>query len=437
MPENRRSSMMPVALLIAVAFAACKPPATDSPPETETPPETAAAATSDPVTLSFAFVGCNRVGWSAAEGHPLPASTANEPQLLQTFKDVEALAPDYLFLVGDIVRNETDGKTLTSQLELWQSLWEGSTLAGTGTTLVPLTGNHEVLKSVEWWSEKDGGDGCDSDFYEVPDASSNSAWLEWLNKPGHTHPPQPDTAISPNGPTPSTDAGDLLLGDNSQLTYSFDASTSDGKKVHFVVIDTDTDSSFSTTDAACYQPPHQDTAACDGNPAAAGTMGQHVPGWIPLDWLRQDLAAAGDSDLVFALGHKPLFFPATAGLDTTSVGRGSIFNCGEKMLARDLFTAFQGTDSFVAYLTSHQHLYDAAQIPDGSNRSVWQIVAGDGGSPLIEGAAPAFGFTLVEIHQSGRVTATPYARPMPDPYYGASGVEPAKPGKSFDLRSPG
>ena len=83
-----------------------------------------AAQDGDEVALSFVYVGCNRVGWSErvdpATGAkaPLPVSTANAAQLLQTFHDVvNELAPEptYLFLCGDIVRNEQPGGSTLRQ----------------------------------------------------------------------------------------------------------------------------------------------------------------------------------------------------------------------------------------------------------------------------------------------------------------------------------
>lgn len=377
-----------------------------------------ACAAADPVTMSFVFVGCNRVGWGAKDGVPLPPSTANTPQLLQTFEDIKTLettrgrAPEYLFLVGDLVRNETSARTLKSQLALWQGLWDNGALAGSKTTLVPVTGNHEVLDSVEY---------ADGSFYEVPNSASNGAWVGWIN--ANNHPPQPG-----NGPTPTNSPGDLLKGDNSQLTYSFDAKTSAGKTVHFVVMNTDTDSSYGTTDTSCYQPTTT-PVTYNGHPVA-GTTSQAVPGWIALDWIQQDLAAA-NADLTFAFGHKPLVYPSTAQPSDPSTGRDTLFNCADQMLAQDLYTSFKGSESFVAYLVAHKHLWDAFEI----NGDLWQIVAGDAGSNLEQG--DQFGFTLIEIHQSGKVVATPYVRPVPTPYYSPNGVVPATAGTSFTIRAAG
>lgn len=383
----------------------------------------APAQEADPVTLSFAFIGCNRVGWSAEHGHPLPPSTANTPQLMQTFSDVAALGGsrgrpvDYLFLLGDIVRNESSPRTLAAQLEQWQELYEKGALgdsSASSTKVVPIVGNHEVLVSVEY---------AHGEYYEVPDTGTNAAWLRWLN--ANKHPPQP----AGNGPTPASSPGDLLRGDNSQLTYSFGATTADGKSVHFLLINTDSDSSYQSAEPSCYQPPRQDVDF-HGHPVT-GTSKLAVPGWIPIEWIEKDLQAAAGSDYVFALGHKPVVFPQAASYEGDSVGRETIFNCGRHRLGESLVSSFGETPNFVAYLTSHQHLWDAFQVSTPS-RSFWQIVAGDGGSPLISG--DTFGFTLVEIHRSGKVMATRFDRPVPaDYYYSSTGVGPAQPTKTFAI----
>lgn len=389
----------------------------------EASPSEEEASADDPVTLSFAFVGCNRVGWSAVDGVPLPPSTANAPQLLQTFEDVAGLAAsrgravDYFFFLGDLVRNESSAKTLAAQLEGWQSLVDQSALAGATTRLVPIVGNHEVLKSVEY---------ADHDYYEVPAVGTPGAWTRWLI--AHDHPPQSGSPIAPNGPTPTSSRDDLLQGDNSHLSYSFDVTTSAGQDIHFLLLDTDTHSTYASSDADCYQPPQQ-TVTFEGHPVP-GTMSLEVPGWVPSQWATSDLRSAGDSDLLFAFGHKPLVAQGGSP-DTPSTGRDTVFNCGDQMRAEGLIDAFASTDGFVAYLTAHQHLWDAFEI-EASERSVWQIIAGDGGSPLSGG--DTFGFTLVEVHASGKVVATRFDRPAPSPvYYTSDGVGPARPAKVLIL----
>ena len=385
----------------------------DSSPQAKPNPATPSA-----VTLSFAHVGCNRVGWSAetnAEGQeiPLPKSTANEPQLMQTFHDVGRVVkpvPTWLFLAGDIVRNEQPGSaTLQEQLDLWQRLW----LAGKpeGLNLAAFVGNHEALESVEY---------SPNEYYEVPNAPAYDTWLSWLTANGHW-PTQ--------GNGPPAGGPDLLVGDNSRLTYSFDVPTTAGKHAHFVVINTDSQSSYRPTDAACLQP------------GVDATMDKDVPGWIALDWITKDLAAAVANemtDVIFVLGHKPLLASNTDP-SAISTGRDTIFNCGGKMLAQGLFTAFQKAQEagkLGAYLAAHEHLRAHAKLGAPGKTQVWEVIAGNGGSKLEEGhEQDGFGFLHVTVHADGLVRATPWFRAVPDPYY-ADTQTPTKTGETLVLRDP-
>lgn len=390
----------------------------DTGPDMATPPTVPV----DPVTMSFAYVGCNRIGWSeekdpaTGKDAPLPPSTANKPQLLQTFKDVASEVnpkPSYLFLCGDIVRNEQPGtKTLSEQLDLWQVVYEGGALANSEATLViPFTGNHEVLTSVEY---ADGG------FYETPNSLAYETWDKWLDKNKHF------PAGQGNGPPAG--GPDLLTGDNKQQSYSFDAPMADGKMAHFVVLNTDSLSTFSNSESACYQPP-QEGVSYKGKPIK-GTMSQPVPGWIALDWATKDIAKAvvdPKTDVVFVLGHKPILNESDSP-DTESTGRDTIFNCGDKQLAAQLFASFQAAQEagkFGGYLCAHQHLWNAFQMKGASGPPIWQVIAGNGGTKLNSG--DQFGFTFVEIYKSGKITATSYGRKVPDAYYYAPTDTPAQP----------
>lgn len=389
-------------------------------------------ARADDVALTFAFVGCNRVGWSektdpaTGQKAPFSPSTANAPQLLQTFKDVAnklSPAPAYLFLCGDIVRNEQPGgSTLADQLDAWQKLYKTGALAGSEvTTVVPFPGNHEVLKSVEY--ER-------GDYYEVPSPAAYGTWLDWLNDNGHF----PETGNGPQG-----SGADLLIGDNSKQSYSFNAPTSDGKHAHFVVLNTDSHSSFKCDDPSCYQPPQNDVYF--KGQKVEGTMTQAVPGWIPINWAIKDIEAAAanpKTDVIFVLGHKPMLnreeTPATL-----STGRDTIFNNGKKRLTQKLFAAMQAAEEagkFGGYLCAHQHLWDAFQMKASEGPALWQVIAGNGGTKL--NAGNHFGFTHVQIFEDGKVTATSYRREVPSTYYYAPTDTPAAPvGTPVVLRSGG
>jgi hypothetical protein len=359
--------------------------------------------------FSFVILGCNRVGWSP--DYPTP-STANVPQLKQTLEDIANLpeTPRYLFFLGDLVRNEEqdDGSTLKTQLTAWQELYasedERLGLSTKGLELVPLPGNHEVLASIEY----PAGSGS---YIEIPNPPSYTVWADWIAGNGHA-------AHAGNGPTPESDPQDLLVNDNSTISYSFQSPRADGTQVHFVLLDTDTLSTARSEDTACLQ----DASLAD----------KPLPGWIPFHWAATDIATAegaSDTSLIFAMGHKPIVSPSHS--DTS--GRDNILNCTEYPLADDLLGTFQTHGKVVAYLASHDHLWDYREIGGDTGRSIPQVVAGDAGSPLSGG--DVFGFTLVEVFSDGGVEATSYGRPVPDPYDSPEGVEPATPRQTVVLRS--
>jgi len=162
-----------------------------------------------------------------------------------------------------------------------------------------------------------------------------------------------------NGPTAG--GPDQLATDQSRLTYSFDY-----QRTHFVVLNTD-------------------------------PVGHE--GTVPTQWLTQDLAAARAHNVrhCFVLGHKPAVpAPANDGLSNGGTVMALLDqNHGEAMLA------------------AHNHLYYRLQ-PAGVK--AWQLIAGNGGSPLDATAAPNklfFGYTLIKVFTSGRVMAYSYGRDLP------------------------
>ena len=166
-----------------------------------------------------------------------------------------------------------------------------------------------------------------------------------------------------NGPTAG--GADHLATDQSQLSYSFDY-----KQSHFVILNTD--------------------------PVGAEAT-------VPLNWLGRDLAAARarGSKHLFALGHKPAI-PAPAN-DGLSNG-GNVWSLLEANHAE-------------AMLAAHNHLYYRTQSPP---LHPWQLIAGNGGSPLDASASPNklfFGFILIKVYVSGKVMAYSYGRDLPTSGY--------------------
>ena len=167
------------------------------------------------------------------------------------------------------------------------------------------------------------------------------------------------------------------------MTYSFD----DGS-AHYVVLDTDT---WTTT----------------VDPSTGGTQ----IGWVAVHWLEADLAAAQANPAttaIYLFGHKPLVAPSGSTTSTDAINPA---------LAPAITQLLDSTTKVKGYFTSHAHEWVATQLP--GSRGVWQIIAGNGGSPLDASWTepdPYFGFTVVKTYASGKVGVVSYRRPAPTPY---------------------
>jgi hypothetical protein len=324
--------------------------------------EDASPADSGATMTSFAFVGCNRLDkadWDAV-GNP---SSANVPQLAQTFADLAATSPlpKLFFMAGDLVLGLSDTPTLSAQLAAWTPLWKASA----PTTLVALPGNHEMLVKQK----------VNGTTVEVSNPGADAAWTQWLSASGFG-------AFAGNGPTMGSDPADALMDDQSALSYSFDQGG-----LHFVLLNTDTWTS--TVDA---------------------------------DTLTK---ANGNVSAIFVLGHKPLVSPkGDTAYDATI----------DVSLVPALEQLFDATPKVKAYLAAHAHSWDAQKLPGA--RSVYQIVAGNGGSPPAGSwASPFFGFTEVRVHANGSVGVVSHERPVPTPY-SAGPAAPAVAGAELVIAGP-
>jgi len=365
------------------------------PPQTPGPGRSAASnAVYDPIKLSFLFMGCNRIqhaDWKANK-HDDPSS-ANLPQLSRSFEDIDQLRPrpPYLFFCGDLVVNleDDDGKVLQKQLDAWTALYSASPLAGK-VTLIPLPGNHEMLKKVD--EDKDN-----DDKIEVPNPATGERWVKWLYRSKFDA-----FAKLANGPSRDHPESDHLADDQSQLTYSFDIGD-----VHFVVLNTD--SLTTVIDPATRAP---------------------YIGWVPYDWIAQDVRRAQASpkvSAVFLLGHKPIASPPSGQENT-------ILNTTKFPLGDKLQQLFQANDKVRAYLCAHEHLWDCSRFEKAPR--VWQVVAGNAGSLLNRKWVPRggtfFGFSQINVYTSGKVGLISYQRPtppLPQKYFEATPAPPppAKP----------
>jgi calcineurin-like phosphoesterase family protein len=346
----------------------------------------------DPVKLSFLFMGCNRIQHSdwkkIKEDDP---SSANLPQLQQSLKDISQIQPrpSHLFFMGDLVVNLEDdnGKTLKNQLEAWTELFNASPLAGK-VTLIPLPGNHEMLKKVH--EDKD-----DEDKVEVPNHATDARWLKWLHNSGF------DTfAKAANGPTNASPNPDQLANDQSEMTYSFNIGD-----VHFIVINTDTLNTNIDKD----------------------TNASHT-GWIPYHWIEQNVRSAQANpkvSAIFLIGHKPIMEHPQA-----EEKEKAILNTKKHPLGDQLQALFQANDKVRAYLCAHEHLWNCSRLEKAPQ--VWQVIVGNAGSKLNSKWNPPggtfFGFSQINVYDSGKIGLVNYQRPTPKPpqkYFEGAPVPPA------------
>ena len=327
------------------------------------------AGGSETLSTSFVYVGCNRISkgdWIAQQN----PSSANVPQLKQTFADVAAMPdkPKHFFFAGDLVLGlVADSTVLRAQLDGWAAVFKGDPVSSM-VDLVPLVGNHEMLVKTTIGGAK----------VELSNTGADGVWTQW------TATNQFD-AHAGNGPTNAAPNADALQDDESRLSYSFDAGD-----VHYVVLNTDT-----WTTAA-------DTAT-----------GSTQIGWVALQWLTRDLRAAqGDARTksIFVFGHKPLVAPPGVS------GSDSIIAAS---LVQPMETLLDATPKVKGYLCAHAHQWDAQKLP--GQRGVWQVIAGNGGSTLETLWAPTggtfYGFTEVRVYSTGRVGVVSHQRPVPSPYY--------------------
>ena len=170
-----------------------------------------------------------------------------------------------------------------------------------------------------------------------------------------------------NGPVAG--GADRLTTDQSQLSYSFNF-----KNSHFLVFNTDAVDNLAT---------------------------------VPTNWALQDIIAANNAGAkhVFALGHKPAIpAPTTDGLSNG----GTLWT---------ILDQHHGD----AMLAAHNHIYYRQQV---AGSKPWQIIAGNGGSPLDPSAGvdkQFYGFNLVKVYTNGttngKVMTYSYGRDVPSGGY--------------------
>ena len=310
----------------------------------------AAPIQKDPVTFSFAFFGCNRVDKGDWDKVANP-STANLPQLRQSFLDIMSIKPmpKILFATGDLVLGygDDEGQEVRQQLDAWIAEYRTSPIRGK-IALVPMSGNHEM-------NIKKGDKRMES-------LHTTAGWNDWI-KTNHLMP------IKPNGPT---EGGPDELADNqSTLNFSFD-----WEKIHFVCLNTD-------------------TRVKDGR-----------IGTIPAEWAKADIERATKAHkTIFVLGHRNVVDGITAKGDAPI----------EPKSGGELVKAMQSSPNVMGYLCAHVHAWDVSkvngtrpwQIIAGNGGSKlekdWKPAGGT-----------TYGFAVIEVHKSGTVMLVPYFRPADD-----------------------
>jgi hypothetical protein len=122
---------------------------------------------------------------------------------------------------------------------------------------------------------------------------------------------------------------------------------------------------------------------------------------------------------VFVFGHKPIVSPlAGAGADDAI----------NATFTASLESLLGSSDKVRGYFCAHAHEWDARKLPGTGARSVYQIIAGNGGSQVEVAWLPSFyGFTVARVYTSGRVGITSYQRAVPNPYTGPAQTAVAQP----------
>lgn len=301
----------------------------------------------------FVFVGCNRVGFEV--DLKVNPSTANLRQLENLFREVVDMEPrpSHLFLLGDVILGYTSYLSTVEQLKAWKTLYERSPLAGSSTEMVPVVGNHEMLLSFQ---------DREKVWHDYPNPPAARAWKEVLRP----------LLKWRDGPTMEGENPDRLVFDQEDLSF-----TVRHGPILYILLNTDT------------------------------FVDQTTTGDIPLHWLRERLEEGQHDPTVrhiFVMGHKPLVKPE---MEAWIIREEEI---------EPTLELFNSHSKVRAFLTAHYHWWDYRTMPGG----VPQIIAGNGGSPVkgpfLEPGVGYFGYTVVDIFESGKIVVESWGRSIPEPY---------------------
>lgn len=331
-----------LAALAALLFSACE----STPSEVSEGVSLEESETADSIVTSFVFMGCNRIWWKDVQPN---TSTANTDVLKNIFTHVanSGKKTDYFFFLGDIVTGEATDSVLNSQLYYWDKDYNNgvfSDFKSTGITMIPVPGNHEMLNQNE-----------------TPLAGTTDTWLKYMGK----YMPEDRDSV-PNSP-------------DDRMTYGFTHGN-----IGFVVLNTDT---YNTID------------------------GVGLESQFPYEWTKNQVAkykADPSIEHIFVMGHRPFYTNCldygTELLCPTDQPHECVRNTTHSGITTPaksdpVWDAFEAND-VVSMLSAHVHQYQRLQ-PNGKT---YQLVAGNGGSPL-DGSTPPqfFGYTRINVWASGRI----------------------------------
>jgi hypothetical protein len=193
---------------------------------------------------------------------------------------------------------------------------------------------------------------------EKPLEGTTDTWMKYMGKYMPT-----DRDSVPNSPV-------------DRMTYGF----TDGN-IGFIVLNTDT---YNT----------------DG--------GIGVESQIPYKWVKQQVAAYNSDptiDHIFVMGHRPFYVQCER--DTTHQGM-----C-DPAQSSPVWQSFEDND-VASMLSAHVHQYQRMQ----PNQKTYQLIAGNGGSPVHHHTPPAFfGYTRINVYASGRIEMLSEGYDAPTPYF--------------------
>ena len=152
--------------------------------------------------------------------------------------------------------------------------------------------------------------------------------------------------------------------------------------------------------------------------AISQDVGQGLCLWLPKgatirsvleEFIKKDVEAAQLNpkiSAIFLLGHKPIMVKPDHEED-------AILNTDKYPLADSLQKLFKANKKVRAYLCAHEHEWDSAEFKHAPG--VYQVIAGNGGSPLkkkwLEGGY--YGFSEIQVFESGKVALINHRRPLP------------------------